>query len=126
MGDPVRDALQRLIRAGVRRLEWLEILLLMARQQAATWEPATVAAATMIAPEVASAALEQLTRDGLVERVDPGKPVYRLSSRTHLDDLAELRRVYERDRTKVTTEYFACNLDILRDFANAFKLRRGE
>ena len=126
MGDPVHDALQRLIRAGARRIEWLEILLLMVRQPGAAWEPAAVGAASMLAPEAAAAALEQLHRSGLLELADPARLAYRLAAKAPHDDLLELRRIYERDRARVTTEFFACNLDNLRDFANAFKLRRSD
>lgn len=126
MGDPVHDAIQRLIRAGVRRLEWLEVLLLMVRQPNASWDPAAVAGSSMIAHDTAATALDQLQKHGLVELVDPARAAYRLRGEAHLTDLAELRRLYERDRARVTTEFFACNLDILRDFANAFKLRRSD
>jgi hypothetical protein len=126
MGDRVHEALQRLIRAGARRIEWLEILLLMVRTPGATWEPAGVAAASMLAVDPAAAALDQLRRSGLLELVDPERPAYRLAAGAPIDDLVELRRVYERDRARVTTEFFACNLDNLRDFANAFKLRRSD
>lgn len=126
MGDPVHDAILRLIGAGVRRLESLEVLLLMVRQPGATWEPAGIAAVSMIAHDTAAAALDQLQRHGLVELLEPGKTAYRLHGQAHIDDLTELRRIYERDRARVTTEFFACNLDILRDFANAFKLRRSD
>lgn len=123
MPDAVTDIIHRMTREGVRRLEQLEVLLLMVRRPADTWTPLALAETSMLSKETTADALERLHRLGFVERVADEPPRYRIGARLGVDDLLQIKRVYERDRQRVVNEFFGSNLDVLRNFADAFKLR---
>jgi hypothetical protein len=123
VADPVTDIVRRLTRDGVRRLEQFEVLLLMARRAAEGWTAPALARSSMLAPNAVTLALEQLHRLGFVERLPGEPPSYRLGTRIPVEELLQIRRVYERDRLRVVNEFFGSNLDVLRNFADAFKLR---
>jgi hypothetical protein len=123
VGDAVTDIVHRMTRDGVRRLEQLEVLLLMVRRPADAWTALGLAESSMLSTEITASALEKLNRLGFVEQVAGEPPRYRFGARVSVDELQRLKRVYERDRQRVVNEFFGCNLDVLRNFADAFKLR---
>jgi hypothetical protein len=123
VGDAVTNIVHRMTRDGVRRLEQLEVLLLMVRRPAEAWTALGLAESSMLSKEIAADALEKLHRLAFVEQL-AGEPArYRLGTRVGVDELSQLKRVYERDRLRVVNEFFGSNLDVLRNFADAFKLR---
>ncbi len=96
----------------------------MSRQPERGWDAQAVTSTSTISPTAAGDALTHLHKQGLVEPV-PGKDAcYRLGERADPPLLTQLRKDHERDRTAVTNAFFACNLDSLRSFASAFRIRR--
>lgn len=123
MADAVTDIVHRMTRDGIRRLEQIEVLLLMVRRPADAWTALGLSESSMLAKEVATDALEKLHKLTFVERIDGEPPRYRLGTKVGVDQLQQLKRAWERDRQRVVNEFFGCNLDVLRNFADAFKLR---
>lgn len=120
------ETLRRMTREGVRRLEQLEILLQMSTRPEATWTAARLAQRSFSPLEAAASALDQLAGKGLVTRTPEPAEGFRLGEKFRVDELDALRRLYERDRARVTNAFFTCNLDALREFAESFRLRRSD
>jgi len=124
VAERLRTAVGLLTDAGVKRLEHLELLIVLCRQPARDWDAERVAACSTLPLASAAEALTHLHKHQLLVQVDPTRPFYRLADRPELAALAEIREAYERDRVQVMNLFFACNLDSLRSFAEAFRVRR--
>lgn len=126
MPDSVTKAVRQLTDIGVRRLEHLEVLIVLCRQPGRDWDADQIAGASTIPRATAADALAHLHRHDLLRQVDAARATYRLSDRPELAALAEVRKAFERDRVHVMNVFFACNLDSLRSFADAFRMRRKD
>lgn len=124
MAERLRTAIRQLTDLGVRRLEHLELLLVLGRSPLREWGVDEAAAALSLPFTSVSEALVHLRDRQLVSEVEATRPRYRLADRPELAPLAEIRATYERDRVQVVNLFFACNLDSLRSFADAFRVRR--
>lgn len=124
MAERLRTAIRQLTDLGVRRLEHLELLLVLGRSPAREWGADEVATALSLPFTSISEALEHLHKHQLLALPDPSRPRYRIADRPELAVLAEIRAAHERDRVQVMNLFFACNLDNLRSFAEAFRVRR--
>lgn len=125
MAERLRTAVGLLTDAGVKRLEHLELLIVLCRQPTRDWDAERVAACSTLPLASAAEALTHLHKHQLLQQVDPTRAFYRLAAdRPELAALAEIREAYERDRVQVMNLFFACNLDSLRSFAEAFRVRR--
>lgn len=118
------DTVRQLIDDGVRSLEQLAVLLVLSQEPGKQWTVDAVRQVAMLAQPRVDEAFTALERAGLVARADPSDPHVRLGERVDIPALQALRAAYERDRTRVVNAFFACNLDSLRSFASAFKVRR--
>lgn len=116
--------LRQLIARGVSRLEHLEVLLLLSRHATTNWDAERIAGSSAIPCRVGVDALAHLCKCELLEQVPGGGPTYRFGPRSELALLVELRRIYENDRVAVMNAFYACNLESLRSFASAFRIRR--
>jgi hypothetical protein len=123
--DSVTKAVRRLTEMGVGRLEDFEVLLIMSRQPEREWDATRVVAGSTITLAAVVEALGRLAKRGIVELVKPDPPSYRLGARLDVAQLVELRKHHERDRTLVVETFFTCNLDSLRSFASAFRIRKS-
>lgn len=118
--------MRQLTDRGVTRLEHLEVLLILSRQPERGWDAESIRSVSTISLTTAGDALAHLHKQGLVEPA-PGKPsCMRLTERADVALLTQLRKDHERDRTAVTNAFFACNLESLRSFASAFRIRRPQ
>ncbi len=117
-------AVRQLTDLGVRRLEHLELLLVLSRPPVRDWEAEAIATSLSVPFTSASEALAHLHKHQLVTQVDPTRARYRITDRPELAVLTEIRAAYERDRVHVMNLFFASNLDSLRSFADAFRVRR--
>jgi hypothetical protein len=126
VSDGITGAVRQFTESGVSRLEQLEVLLSMYLHPEAGWDAERVTRTFTINSRTAAEALAHLHKHGLLDLVKPEPPCYRLSSRVDLAVLGQLRKNYERDRTQVINAFFACNLDSLRSFTAAFRLRRPQ
>lgn len=124
MSTDLTGILRQLNARGVSRLEHLELLLLLSRHSTTNWDAERVAGSSVIPRPVAVDALAHLCKCELLEQAPGPAPTYRLGPRSELPLLVELRTVYERDRIAVVNAFYACNLESLRSFASAFRIRR--
>lgn len=121
----VAEAVRQLIDGGVRSLEQLEVLLVLVQDPGKSWPQAAVCRGALLAPQRVEEAARALVKAGVVAR-DEQVDGLRLLDRLDVGLLRDLRAAYEHDRSLVVNAFFAGNLDSLRSFANAFKLRRRE
>jgi hypothetical protein len=121
--DAVMDSVRQLMDAGVRALEHLEVLLIVSREPVEPWTLEDVRSHAMLARSRVDEAVAALERGGFLVR-DHADPHFRLGERADPTALKTVRAAYERDRSRVVNAFFACNLDSLRGFASAFKVRR--
>lgn len=124
MAERLRTAIRQLTDLGVRRLEHLELLLVLSRPPLRECGADEVATALSLPFTSVSEALEHLHKHGLLVQSDPSRPRYRLADRPELVVLADIRAAHQHDRVQVMNLFFACNLDSLRSFAEAFRVRR--
>lgn len=89
-----------------------------------TWHSEQVAASSAIPLAAVKASLAHLHRHELLELVPGDHPVYRLGPRAELPLLTLIREAHRRDRIAVVNAFYACNLESLRSFASAFRIRR--
>ncbi len=83
-----------------------------------------VARSSALPRAVADATLAHLHQREWFERTPGEPPVYRVGPRSELPLLDLLRQHYERDRIAVVNAFYACNIESLRSFASAFRIRR--
>lgn len=122
--EHLNTAIRQLTDKGVRRLEHLELLLVLSRPPLRDWGAGEVADSLSLPFTSIQEALTHLHGHKLVLAVDPTRARYRIADRPELAMLAEIRAAHERDRVHVMNLFYACNLDSLRSFADAFRLRR--
>jgi DNA-binding IclR family transcriptional regulator len=103
-------------------VETLEVLLLVARG-AAPWSAAAAAERLGIDPDVCAAKLDSLASAGLLSR-DAGEFRYSPENEDLRKLVAELGREYTDRRANVINVIYSANLDRLRKFAEAFRLRK--
>jgi hypothetical protein len=123
--DRVTKAVRHLTELGVGRLEDLEVLLFMSRQPEREWDAERIGTSSSMTPAVVAEALARLGKRGVVELARADPPGYRLAARVDVAQLVQLRMDHERDRTLVVNTFFTCNLDSLRSFASAFRIRKS-
>lgn len=117
--------MRELVAAKVSSPEQLDVFLLLYRAQARTWTPTQVAEALDMAPQSAGMRLFLLASAGLIEATDARDPEYRYVSSPGLDPLADLTvAAYESDRDTLYEIAGKPAPDPVRDFADAFKLRK--
>lgn len=126
MPTSIMSAVRQLTEIGVGRLEHFEVLLVLALQPESGWDSERVRGNSSLNVKAASEALAHLHKQGLLDLVKPEPPCYRLGSRIDRELIGHLRKEYERDRTQVINAFFTCNLDSLRSFASAFRIRRPQ
>lgn len=122
--ERLKTAITQLTDKGVRRLEHLELLLVLSRPPVRDWGAGEVAESLSLPFTSIQEALTHLRGHQLVLEVEPTRARYRLADRLDLAMLAEIRAAHERDRVHVMNLFYACNLDSLRSFADAFRVRR--
>lgn len=118
----IQPPLEAFLSTRIDSVEALEILLLVARV-AAPWSPAAAAERLGIDPDVCAAKLESLASVGLLSR-DAAEFRYSPENEEVRKLVAELGREYADRRANVINVIYSANLDRLRKFAEAFRLRR--
>lgn len=73
---------------------------------------------------VAADALAHLCGCEFLELTPGERPMYRFGPRADLQLITAVRDVYDRDRISVINAFYTCNLESLRSFASAFRIRR--
>lgn len=115
---------RQLVDGGVRTLEQMEILMVLAQDPDKAWSHDALRRHAILSTQRGQELVDALERRGLVIRVGEESQL-RIGPSADLAALRALRASYERDRTNVINAFFASNLASLRSFADAFKLRRN-
>jgi DNA-binding IclR family transcriptional regulator len=117
--------LQRFIARHIQSVEKLEILLLFFREPQRTWLSSEVFHSIQSSPASVNQKLDELVSEGFLAR---GKDETRFSFqpktttiRAHVE---ALDTAYRERRIKVIESIFSKTTEELRDFSNAFKLRK--
>ena len=105
----------------------LEILLLVHRGRGRPFTPAAVSEELRIDPAWAATELERLRSAGVVNSsAVEGEYCYAPGEREISDAVDDLARTYKTHRVAVITAIFADPADSVRNFADAFKLRKDD
>ena len=110
------------LESHVDSIETLEILLLLARGKA-LWSPEGIAETLGLEPEVTAGRVDALVAAGLVAREGNACRFSPAGEGTRAL-VGELAREYAEHRANVINVIYSANLDRLRKFADAFRLRK--
>jgi DNA-binding IclR family transcriptional regulator len=113
--------LQRFIARHIESVEKLEILLLFFREPTKSWRPTEIFQQIQSSPASVDQKIAELVADGFVVRQKDGTFQFQAKSQPQvaaLDDAYRLRRI------KVIESIFSQATEELRDFSNAFKIRK--
>jgi hypothetical protein len=118
---PVRDLIAR----SIDSVESIELLALLHRSADTFWAPEAAAQRLGIGPDIARKKLNALADSALLSRAS-GTGAFRYapseaSVRSAVDDLVE---AYVKYRIGVVNTIYAANLDRLKAFTDAFKLKK--
>jgi hypothetical protein len=116
-------AVRALINAAIDSVAQLEILLLLRREPGRAWSPESVAAELRMGAPGMRAQLEALRARGLAQA--PTDATYRFNAGSeHAGAAGELAEVYAASPVAVITAIYSKPAPDLRNFADAFRLRR--
>jgi hypothetical protein len=124
LAEGLSEELLGFIRQHVSSIEQLEVLLLLRRDPAQTWEADGVAAELRIQPRSAAARLDSLTKAGLARHLSPAY-VFDASNPELTKLVDALAEAYQTHRVTVIQTIFAKPADNVRVFADAFLLSKG-
>jgi DNA-binding IclR family transcriptional regulator len=116
--------LQSFIARYIQSVEKLEILLLFFREPMRRWQPMEIFQQIQSSPTSISQKLELLVAEGFVAKDKDGYFCYEPKSTAIGTQVAKLDEAYRERRIKVIESIFSKTTEELRDFSNAFKLRK--
>ena len=124
--DPISEEIRAFIGENVRSLRALELLLLVQANRQREWDPQELSNELRATPEWADLELRFLESRGLMIRPDPAAPKFRYSpSRSDLEAaVANLAAAYRVRPCAITQVIFAGPRESIRQFADAFRLRK--
>jgi hypothetical protein len=121
----ISDNLSRFVRERLPSLEQIEIVLLLRRDPAKAWTAPEVSQNLGTPPESTAMRLFLLASNGvIVFDGSSGLPRYRYMAGTTEEEMTELDRVYNDDRTALVALTGGGAPDPLRSFADAIKLKK--
>jgi len=118
----LKSPLEAFLATHIDSVETLEILLLLARGKA-LWPTESIAETLGLEADVTAERIEALVASGLVARVGTGCRFSPGREETR-ELVAELAREYSEHRANVINVIYSANLERLRRFADAFRLRK--
>jgi len=108
----------------IRSVEQLEILLLFARAPGSVWSPKKVYDTILSTPHSVERWLEELTRNGLLEKAPDTAGSYRLSGAEEIiSQTALLAEVYRVAPVRIIEAIYRRDTIAAQSFADAFKLK---
>ena len=125
MQDPIPADIQDFVLRHIDSIAHMEALLMLRRDEAQAWAPEAVAARLYIAPADAAAVLERLAALGLLRKEVEGFRYGCAAPEAHemVDRLASL---YASHLIPITNLIHAKRENRIQQFADAFKLRKGD
>jgi hypothetical protein len=125
--DRLPPDVQRLIATCIDSVETMEILILLRRSPDSFWSGEAVAAQLGIKPEVAERKLGALTNAGLLARgFQSGAFRFAPSDDALRQTVDQLAETYANRRINVLNAIYSENLNRLRAFSDAFKLKKED
>jgi DNA-binding IclR family transcriptional regulator len=117
--------LQRFIARHIQSVEKLEILLLFFREPQRTWLSSEVFHSIQSNPASVNQKLDELVSEGFLAREKEEKRfAFQPKTTTIRAQVEALDTAYRERRIKVIESIFSKTTEELRDFSNAFKLRK--
>jgi DNA-binding HxlR family transcriptional regulator len=126
--EAISHEVKRFISEYINSVELLEVLLLIRSAAKKEWSVDSISGELRSSPESVSKRLTDLCARGLVSRRDMPVPIYRYDPKTKELDVAitGLAQAYAERRTRVIDLIFSKPIDTLRNFSDAFKLRKDD
>ncbi|UJR81700.1 ArsR family transcriptional regulator [Sandaracinus amylolyticus] len=122
----IPDDVFRFLVEHIVSVEQLEILLLLRAQAGRDWNAEEVAKELRVAAISAGNRLTDLAARGLLSEVSPGRFRYAPGDPAMQAAVEGLAKVYPERRVSVIEIIFSKPNDVIRTFADAFKLRRDK
>lgn len=102
----------------------LDLLIMIKNQPHRDWTATEVSAEMRTNPSYATLQLNQLVDAKVLDKSEP-KGSYRYKNDSpHHDSIAQLEELYHLKKSSIINQIYSQPLDSLRDFANAFKIKK--
>ena len=126
--EAIPPKVKRFISEYINSVELLEVLLLIRSAAKKEWSVDSISGELRSSPESVSKRLIYLCARGLVSRRDLPVPMYRYDPKREDLDMAikGLAQAYAERRARVIDLIFSRPIDTLRNFSDAFKLRKDD
>lgn len=121
---PFSTELQNFVARHIRSVEQLEILCLLVENSAVTWTESDVFQRIQSSQESVSRTLQRFSQDGLLV-FEPSKG-YRFPLDNPHRLASDLVKVYRERRVTVISAIYEAPIDPIRDFADAFRIRKDK
>lgn len=126
--DAISEDVKRFISAYIDSVELLEVLLLIRRVGEKEWSADSISRELRSNPSSVTKRLTDLRARGLVSVKEESPPLYYYHPETEALDSAiqGLAEAYAERQARVIDLIFSKPIDTLRDFSDAFKLKRED
>lgn len=122
MSSDVSEELRQFIRKYITSVSILELLFLLKNVPERNWTPEEVSAEMRTNPTYARTQLEDLVAAKIL--VKSGDGYYFAPEESNLQIIESLEDVYNTHRSTVINYIYSQPIDSIRDFANAFKIKK--
>jgi hypothetical protein len=123
----IAPAIRTFISQYVRSVEQLEILLLFCREPDEAWTVESVYDAILSTPKSVERWLEELVRDGLLEKHSEPASSYRYCSQgRQISQIAALEEIYRTKPVRVIEAIYRRDTNAAQSFADAFKIKNTD
>jgi hypothetical protein len=125
-GAPDREQVDRFIVEEIDSVPQLEALLLFWNNRPNVWSSESMAKALYVSPEVAREILRSLAQRRLITETDNAREHFVLNAETPemQDLLASVDAIYRRELVRISNMIHSKASRGVRDFANAFRLKK--
>lgn len=122
MSNEIPEALRLFLRRNINSVSLLDVLFLLKRAGDKSWSPEEVSVEMRTNPSYASSQLMELSGLGVLTS-DQGK--FRYAPQAHdVEIIEELERLYNSRRSAVISFIYSQPIDSIRNFADAFKIKK--
>jgi hypothetical protein len=124
MPSEIPEGLRDFMKKYINSISLLEVLLMLKRDPARSWSAKDISNEMRTNPSYASAQLAELIALKLVIPADREEAFCFDSHSIHSAVIAELEELYSNRRPTIINFIYAPPIDSIRDFANAFKIKK--
>jgi len=123
VSSDISEELRVFIRKYINSVSLLDVLLMLKREASRVWTPDEVSTEMRTNPYYAKTQLEELVAAKILVTID-GRGYQFLSDSVHGEIIDQLERLYNSRRSTVINYIYSQPIDSIRDFANAFKIKK--